>query len=271
MPITCICGNNKYKTREFSRNDLKFEVIECLNCGLARTWPVPLAGQDREAFYERQDDFKERFLQIKSWEKFFRRAISVIKKYKNRGDLLEVGCNIGISVALALENGFNSYGLDMSKRAIDFGGEKLGLRRRLSRGTLAGLKNSGRKFDVISYVHVMEHIENIEAELNLAKEMLKPDGVLYIESPNFDSCWRKVLRSNWYGFCPGQHIWQFSRKSLENILKNNGFIILFSTARHCLSHSLSGDYKGFIKAVLYIVSFIFNCGDNMMVVVKKAN
>jgi len=271
MYINCLCGGYKYRVYNFKRDGVDFEVIECSRCGLGRTWPIPLLKEDKQVFYNEQDDFNERLEQAALWRKFLNRALKIIKKYKKEGDLLEVGCNVGLFIDLANRNGYNAYGIDLSKRATDFGKERFNLNGRLSQGSLIDRKGDSKRYDVIAYIHVMEHIERIEDEFNLIKSALAPDGILYIETPNFNSCWRKALKSSWYGFSPKQHIWQFSRKPLEDILKKNGFKIIFSATRHSMHHEISFSFKGFIKAVLHLASFIFNCGDNLTVVAKKAN
>lgn len=269
MYTNCLCGNDKYKVYHFNRDGDNFEVIKCRQCGLARTWPIPLLAKDGQVFYDQQDDFNERLEQIVLWNKFLNRAIKIIKKYKKEGDLLEVGCNVGIFVDLANKSGYSAYGIDLSKRATDSGKEKFNLNDRLGQGSLANQQKNFKKYDIIVYIHVMEHIEKISDELRDAWELLKPNGILFIEAPNFDSIWRQVLGNKWYGFSHKQHIWQFSRKSLEDIVRKNKFDILFSTTRYSMHHQATLDIKGLIKIILHFLAFILKSGDNLIVVAKK--
>lgn len=271
MYPNCLCGGTTYKSYHFNRGGDDFEVIECSQCGLARTWPIPLIDQDKQTFYDQQDDFNERLEQIALWNKFLERTIKIIKKYKNGGDLLEVGCNVGICVDLANKGGYNAYGIDLSKRATDIGKEKFSLGDRLSQGTLNDQKKNNKKYDILVYTHVLEHIEKIFNELADARELLKQDGILFIEVPNFNSIWRKVLGSKWYGFINRQHVWQFSKKPLEKIIKKNGFDVLFSTTKFSLYHQVRFNIKGFIKMILHLLAYVFNSGDNLIIVAKKNN
>ncbi len=268
MYSNCLCGYNRHKTKKYSSMGVDFSVITCVGCGLSRTWPVPQTGRDSSLFYKEQEDYNDRFERIGLWRKFSARTMSFIKKQKDAGDLLDVGCNIGAFVALAQENGYNAYGIDVSEKALDLGRKKLGLSDFLLSGTIGEIEKTGKKFDAVCYSHVMEHLEKIEEELESIKKILKQDGILYIEVPNYESCWRKIFKNYWYVFSPNQHVWQFSRESLKNILEKNDLEIVIATARHSMYHELSLDIRGLLKAMLYLMSYIFNCGDNLIIIAK---
>lgn len=99
---------------------------------------------------------------------------------------LDIGCGTGAWLARFKERGFNRLlGLDLQKRempeSVDFKmvnfdrGEKLPL----------------GKYDVVTCLEVIEHIENIGHLLDLIRDTLSNDGVAIITTPNPESLrWR---------------------------------------------------------------------------------
>ena len=71
-------------------------------------------------------------------------------------------------------------------------------------------------FDVVISSHVIEHLESIKDHVCLLKRLLKPNGILYLSSPNTDSHDAKKYGSRWRGYKDPTHI---SLHSLNNILE----------------------------------------------------
>lgn len=264
------CSKNDYKKDDYCFAEQSFSVIKCANCGLARTWPVPVESTEAEKFYEEFDDYNLRYKSFNLWKIYCKKILKIINIYKKRGELLDVGCNVGIMVKESMDKGYSAVGIDISNSAIEFGKKHLNLGDYLFRGILSENLFLNKKFDIITYIHVLEHVADLNAEFEKIKKILKQDGILLISVPNYNSLWRILLRNKWYGFCPKQHIWQFSRESLEKILKKNNFLILKAYTRHSLDHEINFSPKGFTKLIILACAFIFGYGDNLMLVVKKA-
>ncbi len=265
----CLCGSSDYKEYFFNNSDVDFGVIKCKKCHLSRTWPIPLSHEEICSYYDEQTDYKDRAEQEDLWKKFTNRTLKIIKKYKEKGKLLEVGCNCGIFIKEALREGFDAHGIDVSSNAIKFGVDKYNLKERLSCGHVKDFQYKENDFDVVTYLHVLEHIEGLRTELKEVNRILKSNGILIIEVPNFESIWRKFLRNRWYGFSPFQHIWQFSKEPLEKILKEEKFVILKTYIRQNMHHEISFSLKGVIKLMLSIYSCIIGSGDNLVIVALK--
>lgn len=265
----CICQANNYIISNYILKDKKFAVIQCKNCGLSRTWPKPIQIEESSSFYDGQDDFADRFEQLDLWKKFIARSLKNIKRIKPNGKLLEIGCNMGIFIKEAIKEGYDAYGYDISARAVNFGIEKLQLAGRLKPGILDDVIRKNERYDIVVYIHVLEHIDDIVAELNNAQKVLNPQGLVAIEVPNYKSFWPAIIRGRWYGFSPSQHIWQFSRKPLENILTQLGYKIVYSSTRSSLYHKLDFSFGGVIKLFIYIVAYIFNIGDSLVIIAQK--
>ena len=65
--------------------------------------------------------------------------------------------------------------------------------------------------------HVLEHLPELEFEINRLKRMVKPGGHLIIAVPNYKSYDAGYYQEYWAAYDAPRHLWHFSRKSMENI------------------------------------------------------
>ena len=75
----------------------------------------------------------------------------------------------------------------------------------------------GKKFDVITLWHVLEHVENLEIYIQSLKELLKENGTLLIAVPNYKSFDATYYGSFWAAFDVPRHVWHFSQTSIHKI------------------------------------------------------
>ena len=80
--------------------------------------------------------------------------------------------------------------------------------------------NKSKKFDVITMVHVIEHVKNPKQFLSRAIKLLNKDGVLYVETPNLNSWLYRIEQKNYTFLTPPEHLYIFSKDSFRQILKN---------------------------------------------------
>lgn len=75
-----------------------------------------------------------------------------------------------------------------------------------------------QRFDLITMLHVLEHLDDPETAIRKAYNLLKPGGYLFVETPASDSLAFKVFGSNWVALMPPYHHHIFSRESLRKML-----------------------------------------------------
>jgi 2-polyprenyl-3-methyl-5-hydroxy-6-metoxy-1,4-benzoquinol methylase len=74
----------------------------------------------------------------------------------------------------------------------------------------------GDRFDLVLMSHVLEHIEDPAAEIDAIRQVLKPDGALFLEVPNSSGNRRLPIDDN------SSHLHFFSATSLTRLLANSG-------------------------------------------------
>lgn len=109
------------------------------------------------------------------------------------------------------------------------------------------LKTSGLNADVISYWHVLEHVEKPWEYLEAGKRNLSKKGKIIIGIPNSDSLELKYFKKYWFHLVPKYHLWHLSKKSIELFLTEKGFKI-DSIDYWSLEHHLTGILQSFINS-----------------------
>ena len=82
-------------------------------------------------------------------------------------------------------------------------------------------------FDVIIMNDFLEHVNSPSKALKKANSFLKKGGIIFIVTPKIDSLMAKVSKTKWLHLKPNEHIFYFSSKTMEQILKKTGFDIIY--------------------------------------------
>jgi 2-polyprenyl-3-methyl-5-hydroxy-6-metoxy-1,4-benzoquinol methylase len=97
--------------------------------------------------------------------------------------LLELGCSHGSFVALLQQAGYDGSGVEMSPWVVEFGQKTFGVR--VDVGPVETLDISPGSLDVIALMDVLEHLPDPAATMAHCLQLLKPDGLLLIQTPRF--------------------------------------------------------------------------------------
>lgn len=134
--------------------------------------------------------------------------------------LLDIGCGSGEFLRRAKSAGWEVMGLDFDEAAVRqarFRGLDV---RHGGVGALVGMEAS---FDVITMGHVIEHVPHPLDVLRTCFVLLKPGGVLWLETPNIDALGHQRYGRDWRGLEPPRHLVLFSVESLLGALTRSGF------------------------------------------------
>lgn len=128
-----------------------------------------------------------------------------------KGNLLDIGAGTGDFLVLAKSNGWSITGIEPSDKAKTIATKK-GVTFAQSTEDLPA-----HSFDIITMWHVLEHVPNLEKQIQELKRLLKPDGTIIIAVPNFRSFDAKYYRRFWAGFDVPRHLWHFSKKAIKQL------------------------------------------------------
>ncbi|KAF2080610.1 class I SAM-dependent methyltransferase [Flavobacterium sharifuzzamanii] len=126
-----------------------------------------------------------------------------------KGKLLDIGAGTGDFLLTAKNDGWDTIGVEPSDRAKNIAKEK-GIS--FVEETSALESNS---LDVITMWHVLEHVPNLEIQIQELKRLLKPTGTLIIAVPNYKSFDAGHYETFWAAYDVPIHFWHFSKKSIQ--------------------------------------------------------
>jgi len=145
----------------------------------------------------------------------------LISKYKNGGDILDVGCSSGAFLSTLPLSKWKLYGIEIAPETAEKARVTTGAQ--VFTGDVMQASFLPDSFDVITCFDVLEHVYNPRQFLNRVQEWLKPDGIFYVILPNIDAWESRIFGSFWFGLELPRHLFHFSPKSLRYIMHSLGF------------------------------------------------
>tara|TARA_A100001015_G_scaffold238828_1_gene271936 strand:+ start:2004 stop:2804 length:801 start_codon:yes stop_codon:yes gene_type:complete len=146
------------------------------------------------------------------------RVLRINRYFQNKKDLsvLDVGSGIGIFLYEMKKKNWHCNGLEMDERYAFFSNKYLKIK--VQNKKLQNFKTK-KKYDLISFNKVLEHVPNPANLLKCAKSFLKNNGVIYIEVPD-----GKVKKLGKFRdeFCV-DHLHLFSLASISILSTKAGF------------------------------------------------
>jgi 2-polyprenyl-3-methyl-5-hydroxy-6-metoxy-1,4-benzoquinol methylase len=140
----------------------------------------------------------------------------------SKGRLLEIGSYLGIFLDRIRADGWQAVGLEPARDAANYARAKY--HHEIIDGVLPAASVPDGHFDAVVMLHVIEHMPDPMANVREIRRMLKPGGVLAVETPRFNSLMFKILghRERSIQNCQG-HIFFFTEKTLTQTIEKNRF------------------------------------------------
>jgi len=161
------------------------------------------------------------------------KAAKLVRRYFKRVEglnILECGITKGGLADLFSKEGANCFGIDINPRQIE--GVKI-----VQADLNNGFPEFDIKFDVIFAGEVMEHLFDDVKFIKNCRNLLKPNGLLMITVPNLVFSANRLLML--FGKMPifayaSYHYHIYNKKTVENLIKQEGFKILETKSLHLL-------------------------------------
>ena len=205
-----------------------FDLLHHEEYDLLTTSPKPnsekLSDYYKSEAYISHTDSKKTFL-----DKVYQQVRSVMLKKKiellekhlpQKGKVLDLGAGTGDFLQTAKKNAWEIEGIEPNEKARKIAEEKQVFLKTESKSF------AGSAFDVISMWHVLEHVPDLEKQLNELDRLLKKNGVLFIAVPNFKSYDAEHYQEFWAAYDVPRHLWHFSKTSISKIFDEFGFEIV---------------------------------------------
>lgn len=229
-----VCGANDWagihqaiSDFEYQQVEAKHRLIQCSGCGLIRLDPIPTLEM-MASYYP--SEYANIHTESHALQKFlvecsYKKTVDLLGNYvKGPVKALDVGCAGGhfIGYLKKVKPDWQVEGVDLSKDAVEFGAKH---GRLIHQGTLEQADLPADSFDLIIMSHLIEHVENPKTLLLRCAELLKSNGVVYIETPNTSCFDFKLFGRFWGGYHYPRHTHLFNYDNLIRLQKEVGFVL----------------------------------------------
>jgi 2-polyprenyl-3-methyl-5-hydroxy-6-metoxy-1,4-benzoquinol methylase len=144
-----------------------------------------------------------------------------VPDYIPGGLLLDVGCGNGRFLAAMRTLGWQVQGVEFSADGVRV------CRKQdlpVHHGDLASAAFADGRFDVITVRHVIEHIPDPLPFVAELARVLKPGGLLVIETPNGDALGQSWFTMNWYANDVPRHLVMYAPGNLDLLARREGLL-----------------------------------------------
>ncbi|MCT4575236.1 MAG: class I SAM-dependent methyltransferase [Alphaproteobacteria bacterium] len=210
--------------KDHSVSGEEFQLLYNEELEMLETFPQP-HGEKLSEYYKSEDYISHTDAKRNLFERSYHiiRSIALCKKVKlinsfsdSSKKLLDIGCGTGDFLQEAKSKGWCVKGVEPNKDARAIANSKTNNEVFDVDELLSFKENS---FDVITLWHVLEHLPELDEQLDIFKKLLRPNGALIIAVPNHKSFDASYYKSFWAAYDVPRHLWHFSQASIKNLFQ----------------------------------------------------
>ena len=189
--------------------------------GLLVTTPRP-KEEDLGSYYESDEYishtdgnsslFEKIYNQVRSYS--LKKKLALVESKHAKGSLLDVGCGTGAFLQTCKNAGWKISGVEPGDKACLLAKTKVG---DVIYPSLFDDALNGQQYDVITMWHVLEHMPDLHKTIERLKSLLKPDGVLIVAVPNYNSYDALHYGAHWAAYDVPRHLYHFSQQSIKEL------------------------------------------------------
>ena len=202
------------------------DIFQCRSCGLGSADTSgfnPASYYTADYFRGRHADGYADYLGAEPvLRQEFARSLAFIRRYRDGGRLLELGCAYGFFLKEA-KRYYDVIGIELAKEAAEHA-RLAGLNVIHGVADEKLLARTG-PLDVVVLFDVLEHLPQPRHTLALCARHLDPGGVIVITTGDFGSTLARIMGPRWRLMTPPQHLWFFTRESMRRLSAGLGLVI----------------------------------------------
>jgi SAM-dependent methyltransferase len=221
--ICPLCGEEtKFSSHELHtehKSDSSYTRYRCLSCAGEFWDPLKNPGSDWYEHDERYAGRNQNPILAPQWN--HKKTITLLEP--RTGSVLDVGCGVGNFLAYAESHGWKGVGIDFDHDAIEAGQKTFGLRSLFVSDIHTFAKtNVQKKYDLVTFFDVLEHIDDHEAFMTTIKGLLIDGGHIAISVP-YGAHAKFLMPAD----VPPRHLTRWNEKSITTFLNRFGFRVTY--------------------------------------------
>ncbi len=225
--IACpVCEGTDYEV-QFHKEGFRF--VKCAGCALVFVNPALRDEHVRQVYkHESYSDLTRALMEPSDEyrrERFGKERVEIIDRFlrpQRRGAmrLLDVGCATGFFVRAAQDAGWIASGVEANPFQADFARQSdLDVRNE----TIEDTTFPEGTFDAVTLFEIIEHVKQPMAILRKSYRLLRPGGMLFLYTPNFECASRLIMGLDAHFIWGSNHLTYFTVHTLAGALQRAGF------------------------------------------------
>lgn len=206
-------------------------VVTCQGCGFIFLAPLPQPGDSVTLYDDAYAGTTEGY--FAKVEKKMRRSRGRARRIRRLASgtvpkLLDVGASGGFMVQAAREVGFSAQGIELDPKSVAFARAHYP-ENNFFHGTVENFLETNpaaiTAFEFIYCAEVIEHVPDVNSFVAAIAQLLKPDGRIFLTTPDIGHWRRPKDVAQWDAFDPPAHCLYFDRPALTRLLAKHGLRI----------------------------------------------
>ena len=229
-----VCGGESLrdflKAKDHNGSNDRFNIVECIGCSFRFTNPIPteetIGDYYKSENYVSHSGTKKGFVN-RVYHIVRSRAIkqkeNLAAKYSKEKGILDIGCGTGDFLGYCKLQNWTTLGLEPDASARKIALQNNGIEAKNLSHLYEIEENT---FDVISMWHVLEHVYNLNEDIEQYKKILKENGTLMVAVPNCSSKDAEHYKSSWAAYDLPIHLYHFRPDNMKQLFSKHGMEVV---------------------------------------------
>ena len=204
-----------------------YDIRSCNRCSHRFTQPAAETSNHVNTVYG--DDYflngKAGYTDYLSEEKLLRdrgrRYAEMLNRITPAGRILDVGAAAGFILQGFIDGGWTGKGIEPNDRMASVARSRLGLE--VLTGMLENLPVD-EQYDAVSMIQVLPHFVDPKHAMSVVASVLKPGGLMLIETWNRSSWTARMMGSNWHEYSPPSVLHWFDPPGVAQLAGQFGLV-----------------------------------------------
>ncbi len=225
-----VCGgiNNilYLKCKDFSISKEQFNIVKCNTCSFLFTSPRPAENQIGK-YYDSNVYISHHankgglipliYRTIRN-QQFINKTELIKRYFTNEISILDIGCGTGNFLQYCSTIKWHGVGVEPDSDA-----RITAKNNNVEVYNLDYLKQTEKKFDVITMWHVLEHVHSLDERMLQLQKLINPNGIIIVAVPNCNSYDAFYYKEYWAAFDLPRHLYHFTKKTIAKLFLKHNF------------------------------------------------
>ncbi len=202
-----------------------YRLIDCSSCGAVFSDPMKNPGPEwYQRFTLRWGPPEVRSSLVPFWRERYLAAILRTETVK-QPRILDIGCGYGAFLSSARSRGCSVCGIDFDESKISYARARGIEDAHAAEFSAFAKEHSGRRFDIITFFQVLEHVDDPVSFIGTVSSLLAPGGYILFDVPNRRGLLRSATGIMDY---PPHHLTRWDMKTIRGFLARGGYSVIES-------------------------------------------